>query len=56
MRQARNITHTQRHNPALAMSDEEREAIRKVGAEDTRRSRAHKDSLNGLKIRQRSPC
>lgn len=39
MRQARSVTHTQRSDPAPAMSDEEREAIRKAGAEDARRSR-----------------
>jgi hypothetical protein len=33
------VTQTQRRNPALAMSDEAREAIRKAGAEDARRSR-----------------
>jgi hypothetical protein len=39
VRQARSVTHTQRPDPAPAMSDEEREAVRKAGAEDARRSR-----------------
>jgi hypothetical protein len=48
-------TSTERHAPAQqpAMTDEEREAIQQVGAQDARRSRAPSmDSRNGSKTRR----
>ncbi|MFZ0273620.1 MAG: hypothetical protein WAL34_17425, partial [Acidobacteriaceae bacterium] len=51
-------TNTQRGIPAPqpAMSDEERDAIREVRAEDARRSRVEHGFPELIEVRQQSPC